>query len=379
MKSLAEHGIDLRRINGADDRYRATVIARDGGAALANLARWTERLQAEADDAALEAMQTAGQASKEVEALRHAASQAQQLLEAWDARQRVKAQTAPQSGSGAKTPPQRQTSPRPAPQRSVNPQWAELSRLLEEKRTRRTSLLTNLTPAHPWVLDLDLQIEALGAQLSATPQFLGPSVPDPASVPPKNVADEIPAAPENTTAIAVDAGERDRLSQSLEAAKAKLAAAEVKAAQAQERSKLLALGHIKVSQPAHLSAAIGGTPNLGVTVSLALAAVLAGIAMARATAVFAGPGVFTSVAEVGRVLSLPIVAALSTDDGPAVPSSGRVRKMLVRTVVHTSEAIALLLVGLIVCDLATSPLTAQVVWSDPAQAVALAFERFLPF
>jgi hypothetical protein len=354
LAGFGDTGVRLQQAEGTSCGYVASCVKRDQRGALSALDNWLAEVQQRTESAATEQRSLIRQYAAEAEAARMEALQAQRELVEWD----KQALGHGRSSNAPPTTPLRSAEP--------NPQWVELFDALENKRAKRTALLADRLPAHPLVQNIEFQIAELELSLADTPRFLTDSQP-PAPLPP--VVEAHDAAP----------AERERLVANLSAAMERLSTTELQWRKAAETLPAAPAMTVRVVRPAEVVAAIGGSPRLGVTVSIALAGVLVGLAFARATYIFSTPGVFTSVGEINAVLGLPVVGALSTGDGPTIPSPGKSRKFALRVFIHLAEATAILLLIAAIAGIAVDGLAARTLLSDPVQALTLAWKRFLPF
>jgi hypothetical protein len=114
-------------------------------------------------------------------------------------------------------------------------------------------------------------------------------------------------------------------------------------------------------------------------VALALASLIAGLALARAGVSSSKPAVFAAVEEITQSLKIPVIAALSTSDGPALPQRSPKRLRIAKVAGRASAIAAMCLSAAFVYSAAVDPLVLEIAASDPVQAYALAIDLVWPF
>jgi hypothetical protein len=272
--------------------------------------------------------------------------------------------------------------PDPPLLRQPNPRWIELSQLLERLRTQRLTLVIDRTEAHPAVIDMGLSIAEVERQLAATEKYLPTAPPDNGAnpTPPPPIAAQAPAKTSGPRAMSIempDPLEGERLRRAWEHVQRELALAEDAWRQAQSTAARPQRPRARIVREGELVAVVGGRPARADLAILAVASVLVGVLVVRLARTPTVPDVFTSVEAVSHVLQVPVVAALSTGDGPRIPSIWPWRIGLGRTLVRAAEVVVIGAVLLFLASAAFDPLVAQVAMDNPLQALSLATERLV--
>lgn len=230
-----------------------------------------------------------------------------------------------------------------------NPEYAKLERQLAEKASQRNSLLERLTPLHPEVMQIDLEMQELRQQLYKTPRYLdgspdGPAATDP--TPPGTEAGSGATSPGATSAVdsaalAAQARQYEQLHREYEQARRRLAEAEALVEQHSEAAGSAAALHdpaAKIATAPRITAHSGGAPSGG---SLAMLGMLSMVAGALVGLSLRGARedsrVFTSAEQVGETLGLPVVGDLRTGDSADKARAPARRRQLAAMAVRAAE------------------------------------------
>jgi hypothetical protein len=272
-------------------------------------------------------------------------------------------------------------SPQPkTSQQALNPEWAELVHRVEVLRAERRQLLSTRTDAHPTVIDVEIRIREAEQALASIEQFLSPSQAgdsSPAKDPqePKNAASTT-HLPRETPLPDRDEGEQ--LKTAWDQAVAYLTEARQAYRQATETQVPAATVEARIATPAKIVGIAGGDLQFGWVVAVALASLGVGLAMARAGSHTSQSSLFASIDEITQALKVPVIASLSTGDGPTIPKRSPNRVRLARLLSRAAAIAVIVLAGMFAYAAAIDPLVLHVAASDPVQAYAFAIDLVWP-
>jgi hypothetical protein len=374
--------VQVRPIEGGSHEFLISYVGVNRRQTVETLQSWTEQFVAKHAATPLKAEPSNLDALIDnVHQTERAAEQARMQLEAW--RDRLD-QFHRQRATQVLAPPVPIQVATEAHAPEPNPQWEKLTVTLEEYRAERMMLLIERTPAHPEVRSIDFKIAEIERQLERQPRWR------------EQVQEQVPSQTARTTPSPDDATdahyphnggsdelalqqEGQQLQQAWESAQAREFAAQTELDAARSASPEPNVIAGRILRTPEIVAVSGGSPRLAFVVSLALGSIMVGLAMVRATAVFNLPGVFTSLEQVQHALGLPVVAALTTGDGPPIPGAGLVRKRLLRAALRGVELVLLLCVLACLSSVWADRLIWRILPKDPLQAWTLIVDRFLPF
>ncbi|MBW3599897.1 MAG: hypothetical protein KY475_21820 [Planctomycetes bacterium] len=268
------------------------------------------------------------------------------------------------------------TTPAPAAPRE-NPEWRELAAALEQLRGRRLTLLVDRMPAHPEVQDVQLRIEEVERQLAEIPRFIPMAEPRIKAAAPADLQRQREALADYERVAAALAAEGERLQSELESAEAELAAATTAFEGAAAARQAVAAPTVRVIEEARIIGAAGGAPSGLGLLGMVVFAAIAGVFAVRRIPAGGGLGVFTSPDEIARTLGLPVIATISTGDGPAIPAAPRPGRLF-PIGLRLCQAVLVAFVVMTAAGALTDSLIARLLLRSPLQAFALTCERFLP-
>jgi hypothetical protein len=380
LADYAPSGLEVRKLEGAESQYAVTFVSPDRQEALASLDDLAGQLIANVgttpagpDPKAVE------RASARVAAAKEAADRAADEWAKWKDR-RAAAEAAARNTAKERQPAEQfgPTPVAPAPP-AANPRWAELTQFLERLRAQRMTLLIDRTEAHPAVIDVGLRIAEVERQLAVTEQYLPGASSDTTSIPQGAPAPVVQTpmgdgGPRAPPVEMPDPLEGERLRRAWELAQRELAAAEVAYREAQVTEPVSPQPRARIIRAGELAGVTGGEWELQELGLLLIASAVAGLVVARLASAPQAPGVFTSVEEISRILQTPVVAALSTGDGPRIPTVWAWRIGLGRTLVRSAEVVVVAVVIVALAVAAYDPLVARVAMTHPLQAISLLVE-----
>lgn len=215
-----------------------------------------------------------------------------------------------------------------AERRPKNPAWLELAERLDVLRAAHRQLLKSKTPEHPQVRALQWQLEQLEAELAQVPETIpGDDVEEAkTSVEPDRagsnaIADSGNGKPPAGTAAIRPAQLMDtfrKLNAVCDAARRRHEEALAARRAALQQRRSLSQDAVVLVEPAQIVVRHGGGPNKrGLAIFGSLALIVAGAAGWQSRLV-ERPAALISAGQVEH-LGVPVVAALSTQDGPALP------------------------------------------------------------
>ncbi len=264
-----------------------------------------------------------------------------------------------------------------AAEQVVSPERAELQTLLAEFRRKSHDLLRQRTPQHPEVIDVQLQIEEIEARLAElkSEQSRARDVPHNSQRPKSE--DVAPDAALVKAAIDIDAlcSRFQTLHLAHEEASVAYDQAVRRQRQGWEQRLAAVASRVDMVRPAKIVWRGRQQLTAGRVLVLGLAALAFGLIVAWAAGPAKLASKLASVAEVRRLLRVPIVGAISTTDGPELPRRPQIRPRLVRFVTRASEltlAVSVLLV--VLTTMVDSPVAGQFV-DDPLGTFSETFSR----
>ena len=212
----------------------------------------------------------------------------------------------------------------------LNPRWAELNNKLARLMARRTELLERMTPAHPDVQNIGLEIEDLERQIASVPRETArvgrDSLPPITPMPPGPTDDLLAPGGEGRQAAAPmrRAAQLDpRLQKEFKQKQKELDRAREKYNRLADREREAWQAVLNVPQAEVIAAVCPPeeyTSRAGVSLWLAIVAALAGLCGAAGVGLFSTgvspPECFETAAQVRAVLKTPVVGTMPAVDSP---------------------------------------------------------------
>ncbi|MHB8952436.1 MAG: GumC domain-containing protein [Pirellulaceae bacterium] len=256
-----------------------------------------------------------------------------------------------------------------------NPQWQFLQNELASMTDQLEMLLSQLTPNHPQVRDLTLQMEAVRQQLDQTPVYHV-----------REVSQAVASAPMDGDASSTDAslaahklemadmpanlgGDYENVRQTHEEAVRDREAAEQKlAALVTEQVSNMSRGKVEsrwLITPPTVLGRIGGRPSARRVGTIGMLALLCGISMAWLIGSLKGLRRVNSVADLEQTLLIPVVGQLSLDPVPQAVSRLARRSQIVRGVTQLMEISLILMLVVFLIGALEGSSVAQFLRHDP--------------
>jgi hypothetical protein len=377
LDDYGDKAIKVRPAEEAKGHYVVSLEGRDRGTTLETLEQEVSQIVSRASVVRMIPDRDAiARAAQEVATAEQREQEAHEAFDAWRRKQPPSEQPAQAVDAGIKPGLAAPRALRDVRTSQLNPQWAELVQQLERLKTQREQLLLNRTAVHPAVIDVEMRIGEAEQQLAATEQFLSsgndfeaPSL-EPDQPAEASQASETPVLP-NTT-------EGERLKAAWEAALSRLTAAREDYTKAIEKRIPALPVHVDITRAPEIVGITGGELRREWVVALALASLFAGLGFARAGVLSTQAAVFAAVEEITQTLKIPVISALSTGDGPAIPHRAPRRIRAANLAARASAVAATCLSAAYVYSAAVDPLVLQVAATDPVRAYALAIELVWP-
>ncbi|MHB8970838.1 MAG: hypothetical protein ACYC3X_15085 [Pirellulaceae bacterium] len=252
------------------------------------------------------------------------------------------------------------TEPAPEP----NPQWLYLQNELANMTSQLQSLLSQLTPNHPQIRDLTLQMETVRHQLDQTPQYVAPQVSlaigsAPTAGNPPSTETSLAAHKLDIAGAAASAGGEGAGGEYAKERETHERAVRAREEVEQQLATLMAQqathapgGNVEsrwLITPPSVQGRIGGRPSAGRVGAIGLFALLCGVSMAWSVGTLKGLRRLNSVADLELTLSIPVVGQLSIDPVPQAVLQLTRRSQFLRGITWVVEAsLVLMLIGFLV-------------------------------